>query len=308
MAKLSLPFVLLLLLAIALPPLSGASSRSTAAADVECFQRPAGGDAVVHGSSVEPEEKSSDEDDDAGYILLPSDNNDDDDEEEATSAESSDGGSDEEEDAAGDQLGLVVGNVVTQDFFNSIISQAAPSCAGKRFYRRNDFLTAARSFPQFGQLKPDGAAKAEIAAFFAHVTHETGHLCYVEEINKQRYCDPTKEKQWPCAPKKQYYGRGPLQLTWNYNYGLFGKENRLDTLKNPDLVSRNGVVAWRASLWFWMKNVRPVVKKGFGETIRAINGALECGGKNKPAVEARVKYYTEYCKRFRIPLGPNLRC
>ncbi|CAN1142540.1 Chitinase 5 [Linum perenne] len=198
------------------------------------------------------------------------------------------------------QLGIAVERVVTQAFFNSIISKAAPSCAGKKFYTRSSFLNAAKSYSKF-------ASKREIAAFFAHVTHETGHLCYIEEIQKSTYCDPNA-KQWPCAPGKQYFGRGPLQLTWNYNYGPCGRANRFDGLKNPEIVARNPVVAWKTALWYWMKNVRPVVGSGFGATIRAINGALECNGKNPAAVNARVKYYEDYCKRFKVAPGPNLRC
>ncbi|CAI0471870.1 unnamed protein product [Linum tenue] len=219
----------------------------------------------------------------------------------------------EESTSSEDNLGVPVRNVVTQAFFNSIIRKAPPNCKGKRFYTRAAFLTATRSYPRFGQLKPDPAAKREIAAFFAHVTHETGYacmhaaLCYTEEIKKSRYCDP-KAKQWPCAPGRQYYGRGPLQLTWNYNYGPCGRANRFDGLKNPDIVARNRVVAWKAALWFWMKNVRPVVGRGFGPTIRAINGALECNGKNPAAVKARVDFYRAYCKRFGVAPGPNLTC
>ncbi|CAN1142544.1 Chitinase 5 [Linum perenne] len=211
------------------------------------------------------------------------------------------------------QLGIAVERVVTQAFFNSIISKAAPSCAGKKFYTRSSFLNAAKSYSKFGKLANDAASKREIAAFFAHVTHETGrkfiyiNLCYIEEIQKSTYCDPNA-KQWPCAPGKQYFGRGPLQLTWNYNYGPCGRANRFDGLKNPEIVARNPVVAWKTALWYWMKNVRPVVGSGFGATIRAINGALECNGKNPAAVNARVKYYEDYCKRFKVAPGPNLRC
>ncbi|CAL1379024.1 unnamed protein product [Linum trigynum] len=205
------------------------------------------------------------------------------------------------------ELGVPVKSVVTKAFFNSILSKASPSCAGKKFYRRKDFLNATRSYPKFGHLVNATAAKREIAAFFAHVTRETGHLCYIEEIYKGKYCDLGRAKEWPCAAGKKYYGRGPLQLTWNYNYGLFGSEKKLKTLKNPEMVAKNRVLSWQASLWFWMKNVRPVLKKGFGATIKAINGG-ECNGGNPRAVAARVQYYKDYCKRFRIKPGCNLSC
>ncbi|CAN0880080.1 Chitinase 5 [Linum grandiflorum] len=204
------------------------------------------------------------------------------------------------------KLGIPVASVVTPAFFNAILRNAAPSCAGKRFYTRASFLRAAQAYRQFGQL-PGANAKREIAMFFAHVTHETGSLCYIEEIQKSTYCDPNA-KQWPCVRGKQYYGRGPLQLTWNYNYGPCGRANRFDGLKNPEIVARNPEIAWKTALWYWMKNVRPVVGRGFGATIRAINGALECNGKNPAAVNARVKHYENYCRTFKVAPGPNLRC
>lgn len=35
--------------------------------------------------------------------------------------------------------------------------------------------------------------------------------CFVNERNNPgAYCTP---KDWPCAPGKKYYGRGPIQLT-----------------------------------------------------------------------------------------------
>lgn len=58
---------------------------------------------------------------------------------------------------------------VTPEFFNSIISQARDGCAGKGFYSHDTFIAAANSYPSFGSP----ISKREIAAFFAHVTHET---------------------------------------------------------------------------------------------------------------------------------------
>ncbi|CAL1376531.1 unnamed protein product [Linum trigynum] len=260
--------------------------------------------------------EDEDENDETGYIVMPTDHENDEEDDDTESSLSpsdesySDLDSDEEEDINGREaagkLGVAVDKVVTAAFFNSIIKNAGSTCKGKRFYTRAAFLTATKSYPEFGKQSSDAATKREIAAFFAHVTHETGSLCYVEEIKKATYCD-RKATKWPCAPGKQYYGRGPLQLTWNYNYGPCGKANKFDGLKNPDIVAKNKVIAWKASLWFWKKSVRPVLKKGFAATIRAINGG-ECNGGNRPAVESRVKFYKKYCKRFGVKPGSNLSC
>ncbi|KAM1158645.1 hypothetical protein ACFX2I_031892 [Malus domestica] len=77
-----------------------------------------------------------------------------------------------------------VADIVTPDFFNGIINQASSDCAGKKFYSRNGFLDAVKSYSGFGRLGSADDSKHEIAAFFAHVTHETGHFCYIEEINR----------------------------------------------------------------------------------------------------------------------------
>ncbi|KAK9932232.1 hypothetical protein M0R45_019478 [Rubus argutus] len=153
-----------------------------------------------------------------------------------------------------------VADIVTTSFFNGIINQAAADCAGKSFYTRQAFLNALGSYPPI----------------------LTGSFCYVEEIDKRNsYCD-TSRIDYPCNPDKKYYGRGPLQLTWNYNYG--------------------------ATLWYWMNNVRSVLSQGFGAMTRAINGAVECDGKRPDLVQARANFYTNCCTQFNVAPGDNLLC
>ncbi|GAU21979.1 hypothetical protein TSUD_111190 [Trifolium subterraneum] len=201
-----------------------------------------------------------------------------------------------------------VADIVTQSFFNGIINQAGSSCAGKNFYTRASFLNALNSYNQFGRSGSVDDSKREIAAAFAHFTHETGHFCYIEEINgaSKDYCDETKT-QYPCAANKGYYGRGPIQLSWNYNYGPAGQDNGFDGLKSPETVANNPTVSFKTALWYWMKNVHSVVNQGFGATIRAIN-SMECGGGNSAAVQARVKYYTQYCSQLGVSPGDNQSC
>ncbi|XP_076904056.1 endochitinase EP3-like [Bidens hawaiensis] len=200
--------------------------------------------------------------------------------------------------------------IVTVSFFNAIIGRTARNCPGRRFYTRDAFLRGIKNYPHFGRSGSIADSKPEIAAFFAHVTHETGHLCYIEEKNghSRNYCDKTKT-QYPCNPKKCYYGRGPIQLAWNYNYGDTGKSLGFNGLNNPDIVARDPVVSFKTALWFWMENVHWdfASGKGFGATIKVVNGN-ECNGKNQGAVSSRVAYYTGYCKQFGVLAGMNLRC
>lgn len=67
-----------------------------------------------------------------------------------------------------------VADIVTPEFFNSIIDQADSSCAGKSFYSRAAFLDALNSYNQFGRAGSSDDSKREVAAAFAHFTHETG--------------------------------------------------------------------------------------------------------------------------------------
>ncbi|KAL1544852.1 chitinase [Salvia divinorum] len=204
-----------------------------------------------------------------------------------------------------------VGDIVSDGFFNGIVASQRPrGCPGKGFYSRARFLLAMASYPTFGTIGSVDDSKREIAAFFAHVAHETGSLCFIEENGGQSkpYCDQTYSK-WPCAANKHYYGRGPLKLTWNYNYGAAGRAIGFNVLKNPELVATNALISIKASIWFWMENCHGtfISGKGFGATIRAINSA-ECDGKRTAQVSSRVKYYEDYCKLFQVNPGPNLRC
>lgn len=67
-----------------------------------------------------------------------------------------------------------VSDIVTDEFFNGIIDQAPENCPGKRFYTRPAFLEAITFYPWFGTVGFEEDSKREIAAFFAHVTFETG--------------------------------------------------------------------------------------------------------------------------------------
>ncbi|KAL5576242.1 hypothetical protein UlMin_017941 [Ulmus minor] len=202
-----------------------------------------------------------------------------------------------------------VAEIVTPEFFNGILDQADAGCAGKNFYSRQVFLEAVDSFPQFGQVGSIDDSKREIAAFFGHVTHETGHFCYIEEIDgpSKDYCDEGNT-QYPCNPSKGYYGRGPIQLSWNFNYGPAGEALNFDGLNSPETVATDPVISFKTALWYWMQNVRPVIGEGFGATIRAINGQLECDGGNPATVQARIEYYTDYCNQFGVDPGQNLTC
>ncbi|XP_044463595.1 chitinase 4-like isoform X2 [Mangifera indica] len=186
-----------------------------------------------------------------------------------------------------------VGSVVTSDFFDGIKNKAAPDCVGQSFYTRDEFLNAVTQFNDFAQAGSDDDSK---------------RMCKIEEDDKSNsYCDDINYPAYPCVSGKLYYGRGPLQLTWNYNYGECGKVVGFDGLQAPETVSQDPSVSFKCSLWFWMTNVHSVVNQGFGETIRKINSG-ECDGGNPAQVQSRVGYYQDYCSKFGVDSGQNLYC
>ncbi|KAG2727670.1 hypothetical protein I3760_01G167900 [Carya illinoinensis] len=202
-----------------------------------------------------------------------------------------------------------VSDVVTLEFFDGIISQADASCAGKNFYSRAAFLEALSSYNQFGRIGSTNDSMREIAAFFGHVTHETGHFCYLEEIDgpSKNYCDDRFE-EYPCNLNKSYHGRGPLQLSWNLNYGASGNNIGFDGLNFPETVINDPVISFKTALWYWMNYAHPYMDLGFGVTIASMKGGHECFDENPEAVQKRVEYYTEYCKQLGVDPGDDLTC
>lgn len=165
------------------------------------------------------------------------------------------------------------------------------------FYTYNGLTAALDAYPGFTGTGSDTVRKQEAAAFLANVSHETGGLVYVVEqntANYPHYCDTSQSYGCPAGNDK-YYGRGPIQLSWNFNYKAAGDALGIDLLNNPDLVQNDAAVAWKTGLWYWNTQNGPgtmtphnamVNGAGFGETIRSINGSLECNGETPPRCRA----------------------
>lgn len=135
----------------------------------------------------------------------------------------------------------------------------------------------------------------------------------IEEKNgtsQDNYCDDRYTQQYPCAPGKKYYGRGPLQLSWNYNYGSARHGILVDILSEPEMVASDVNTSFKASLWYWVDNLEilMITGQGFGATIRTIDGAYECDGKGVDLMMDRVRYYKDYCKQFGVGPGNELTC
>jgi len=187
------------------------------------------------------------------------------------------------------------------------------------FYTYSGLVAALSAYPQFASAGGTEIAKREAAAFLANVNHETGGLVHVKEINTANYphyCDTSQPYGCP-AGQSAYYGKGPIQLSWNYNYKAAGDALGIDLLRNPYLVETDPAVAWKTGLWFWntqsgagtMSGHQAIVGgAGFGESIRSINGSIECNGGNPAQVQSRVAAFQRFAQILGTTTGANLYC
>lgn len=208
------------------------------------------------------------------------------------------------------------GFMITENQFENLFPKRIP------FYTYSGLLEAIKAYPEFGNFGSETENKREVAAFLANIMHESIELQAINELDKSVHDHYCNDKQGvPCAPGKQYFGRGPIQLSWNFNYALAGKALDLDLLNDPDMVSRDAAVAWKTALWYWMEikgsgplpsHVAMKQNLGFGETVRSINGALEC---SKPVdnigymqQQKRIKNYLEITKMLEVDPGKYSPC
>lgn len=188
--------------------------------------------------------------------------------------------------------------------------------------------------------KDEATNKRELAAFFAHIAHETRHgmngeykdgLMLLHEDNTSlNYFGESDE--YPPFKGQKYYGRGPMQLSYNGNYGyaadcIFGDEKVL--LNNPGLVETDPVVAFKTAVYFWMTpethkpsahdvmigkwqpNAADKAKgrtPGFGMTINIVNGEVECNkGDNMYNMKDRIGFYQFFLTKLGTT-DPNCAC
>lgn len=68
-------------------------------------------------------------------------------------------------------------------------------------------------------------------------------------------CDYASDALWPSDNFAQYYGRGPLMTSWDYNYGrlstvLYEGYHSADVLlEDPDRVADDSYVAFASALF-----------------------------------------------------------
>jgi len=210
----------------------------------------------------------------------------------------------------------VVG-IISEDMFNSQF----PNRNASRYTYQNLISASQLSIISgFCNGNDDTANRRELAMFLANAAHETGDFLYVcEDCNPSDNCGPCSEDyNYGGDSSHQYFGRGALQLSWNYNYESAGSALGDDFLSDPTVVAWSSDYVFSTALWFWMQNSNGGCHNaaqnnlGFGETIRIINGGIECGqdpdSVGYTEMNDRVNRYSNYCTLFNVDPGSNLTC
>ncbi|KAL9391209.1 hypothetical protein Peur_015129 [Populus x canadensis] len=152
----------------------------------------------------------------------------------------------------------------------------------------------------------DVIKRRELAAFFGQTSQETSGrwiigedaqftwgYCFVNELNpKSDYCDPNTNSSYPCAAGKHYYGRGPLQLRWNHNYGRLGKELNRSLLYQPEKVATDQVLSIRGSTL----------------VLDDFTFSSECTKDKETWEQNRIAYYLRYCDMLDVDAGEYIDC
>jgi hypothetical protein len=71
-----------------------------------------------------------------------------------------------------------VGTIISQNFFNGLVSRAGSSCGRKGFYTYNAFIAVANRYSRFGTTGSNDVEKRELVSFFVNGMHETGVIYY----------------------------------------------------------------------------------------------------------------------------------
>jgi basic endochitinase B len=200
-------------------------------------------------------------------------------------------------------------------------------------------------FEQFLNESSANNNKRELAAFLANISKETTGgwqfpvgsgsagdyaswgLYFVHEVGYTRANSAgtysQSHSEFPPNANVGYYGRGPIQLSWNYNYGQFSKfiyNDKNILLNYPDSIQENGVLAFKSAIWFWMMPQCPkpschqvmheqwlhdsaysatrMYYNGFAHTNNIINGGLECRTNSSSAFTGKVELRSELYKYY----------
>ena len=130
-----------------------------------------------------------------------------------------------------------------------------------------------------------GIKGTELAAFLSQVAHEShdfkSMVEYGGSLDFRKYDPkyaPRKAKilgNTKAGDGAKYKGRGYIQITGRYNYGIAGNAIGIDLVNNPKLAEKPSVAA-KIAIWYWKLRVQPNVDdfSNVRDVTKPINSGL----------------------------------
>mmetsp|Transcript_38674 Transcript_38674/g.28024 ORF Transcript_38674/g.28024 Transcript_38674/m.28024 type:complete len:360 (-) Transcript_38674:240-1319(-) len=195
------------------------------------------------------------------------------------------------------------------------------------------------------ELNADDACRNELSVLYTYICDYTGayetasttqiwRQCLY--INTEAACTPYNasdsscyynvttgvQGEWTPEEYEQYYGRGAVQMKYNYYYGPFSLAatgNATRFLSDPDELQDDGFYAFLSALYFYMTPHNPApslheiatgywlpndndmannITVGFGATINAISPEECGGGYNTEEADLKIEYYSAFAEFY----------
>jgi hypothetical protein len=135
---------------------------------------------------------------------------------------------------------------------------------GQWYYTYDNLIAGMAELEQFANEGDENTKKLEIAAFLANIAQETGAQgvddpyggpgCYIQEgRGSARGSQIYSQDCGSSCAAAGYCGRGPHQLSWDYNYKFFGDAMGVGNayFNDPDVLTTDPEIGIAGSIWFW---------------------------------------------------------
>ena len=234
-------------------------------------------------------------------------------------------------------------SIVNASIFSSLLPSQIYSHAG--FCAASEAWNTNNATRNIFAADNEMSLRHELAAFFSHLP-ASRELPYcranITDLNGKVYCRPDayeggnysdpycstyQEEGCECSPvsesstfpgfiksDKLFYGRGPLHLSWNYNYLEVAEVLGLDLCSRPDLVASEEAVGWASAFWTWTSitasstgytSAISIAEGSYGGTLNAIKGDVECqagiySSDFSDDVATRLNYYCNAVRILRV--------
>lgn len=129
----------------------------------------------------------------------------------------------------------------TKERICMFLTQCGHESAGFTVYNENLNYSAKGLRGIFGKYFPTNA----LANQYARQPEKIANKVYA---NRMGNGPESSGEGW------KYRGRGMIQLTGKSNYKEFSKYSGIDAVNNPDIVSKDFIIAIKSAIWFWDKN------------------------------------------------------